>query len=1244
MPVPSSYRNALPFMVRNYARQFGVTIEVKGAHAYSTHNSIVIPELNLSDPTLARLTYGFLAHEAGHLRYSDFDTCAQLNNEVLLRIVNSLEDGRIEYLMARNFVGVYENLELLNQCLMRDNHQILIQGHSWTKLDLLTTTLVLLSQERFNNYPGVAVLKRDYLNELSCLMNEADLHEIIALTYRLPSCHSTHDIIDLAYDIYDIMQRPSCFVPNFTRFALRYQCTSHFDLENCRRLAAAYGQTFSAPVICPSPDLKLTAAQDLVKASGITATLAELSSDYVPDFLSPCEPSFMPKSNSAALLERVSSATLETAQDLSDSSAGSAAESARLFTKSRSLREQSAQNLGRALSELIPSISTSSREGQAVHAALKARQAHHTQEAPERAPFELTALGHALSFNPASYDVYLGLGNSEAVPFFGISAPPSPYQGPYRTRAEWAQALSVGQIKAQDQMPQRQEHLSARWAALEAELNHNAPSEELYWRLKQRDLAPIAAEAHLTGENISKLGLTRVTPSLELCTRIILNAWADPSIEQPLLPWLELRNLPPQFKELMLRALAAQDERIQKLKALRAPIVGLAATPNECAMQTQHALQVCADFFQNSFSCTSLSRAITNSNTVRAQRGLWPVIQLSQDPLELATLDWGNAPQQACTLPPELVHGDSATIATPVLDVAEHLGSFFKQYLLQRRREVKFQRSEAILQELGLLNSRSLDAAPSLNLATYCYDQDSGQCFNRDLLLRRLVAQRTLLHNCPTTIAPTVHPNHYLGLINAQGKHCSKQPTVPTAKPAAVDFTAPKGPLELLPQDRLGLSERLQALFKSPQLHSWDDAPAAFNAAAVNIPEINATAVNVPAVYTSAANSAAVNAADANAAAPASCAPTKVEVLQMLLSALPEPVNCDQQDQFLGWLKRQTKGTSMSHQRDPRLECTLNDALREFWYVRSDNCPEQNVPALEPSAVLDRMAQRQGIAENAQGGLVVCPHPQKDPATYTVPSYYQLDLKQFVAQVKRQYDPLRRKLRQRLQSYLECLQEYGKSGRRLDVRRAARLPVGETRIFKRRSYLSDENTALHLLVDCSGSMGQCATNQGNATRLEETRIYQACAAALTLGLALDQLSGLELMITFFPHCLEDQPYFNVIAKGERVSAHPERLWHPPYGGTPMDQALNYAAETVLRCNATRSIVVVITDGQPNKPEALIQEVHKAQDCGIEVYGIGINESEGHKYFEHFYDLTDFSNLTAELCTLVGQVFKLPEVA
>ena len=1231
----AAYRDALPFIARTYSRKFGVTIEVKGTHAYSTSNSIVIPELDLQDQTLARLTYGFLAHEAGHLRFSDFEQCEALGNEVLLRLVNSLEDGRIEYLMARNFVGVYENLELLNQCLLRDNHRLLLSGQIWSKLDLLTTTLVLLSHERFNNYPGVSLIKRDYLNELSCLFNEADLNDIMAQTYRLPQCRNTGDVIAIARDIYAILQRPTCLIPNFTRFALRYQLSSHYDLENCRSLAAGYGQDFSAPVICPSPDLKLRAASELVSAAGLSATVAELFSDYIPDFIAPRAPSFMPQNNSAALLSRVGRLALSASKALSDESAGNSRESARLFARSRAQREQSALNLGRALSELIPVLSTKDAQSLAVRQELSARSAALPEpKPPERTPLELSALAHALSCNPESYDVHLGLDPSTTVPFYGVTATPSPYQGPELTRQAWAQAVSCAQAHYDD-TPQRSEpELPAELAALEAQWARDR-SDERYWRLPYRDVLPLGQQPHITSSDVAELGLARVTPSLELCTRLILEAWAYPQRELPLLPWLDLRNLPPQFKELLQQALTAQEERINALKALRAPVPGLVTTVQECAQHTAQALQQCRAFYQHSLSSTNLSSTISSSNALRAQRGLWPVIQLCQDPLELELLGWGNNPQQGGRLT------DSEPASALVWEVAEQVGPAFKQELLQQRRTVKFQRREAILRELGLYDERSLNHHPSLNLATYCYDSASGQCYERNQLLRSLVAKRIVLHNCPTTIAAAVHPEHYQGFIAAQAKHCPDLPTPP--RPIMPEMVWERSAqLKLLSIDHTKVSDQLSQLYKSPQLQAWEQAPLAFNAATPQ----TAAAIPAPAPQASAATALAhplAATAPRKARKAKEQRPTKVEVLQLLLSALPEPADRATQDQFLRWLNAQAPAPQLSHLRDPRLECTLTDALREYWYVRWDGSAG-SVPELTASTVLDRMAHKQGLSEQNAGGLVVCPQQSKDPTPENIPSYYQLDLKQFVATTKRQYAPLRQQLRRRLQSYLECRQEHGRSGRVLDVRRAAQLVVGQTDIFKQRSYCADESTALHLLVDCSGSMGQSAANEAESTRLEDTRIYQACSAALTLGLALDRLPGLALMITFFPHTLEDQPYFNVIAPGEHVSAHPERLWHPPYGGTPMDQALNYAAESVLRCRATRSIVVIITDGQPNRPDALLKEVRKAQDCGIEIYGIGINESAGHQYFEHFYDLTDFSNLTAELCRLVSQLFALPEVA
>ena len=1271
MAIPSSYRNALPYMVRHYAHQLGVTIEVKGSHAYSTSDSIVIPELDLSDPTLARLTYGFLAHEAGHLRYSDFDQCAQLDNEVLLRIVNSLEDGRIEYLMARGFIGVYENLELLNQCLMRDSHQALLHpcGQPWTKLDLLCIALVLVSHEHFNNYPGVSVLKRAYLDELNYLMNEAALQEIVATTWHLRSCHDTSDVIAVAAAIYDILQQPNTFVPNFTRFAQHYQCTSQFDLNNCRALAEAYGQTFVLPSSPTAPHsvasvTSVASAEPMARATGLQATLTQLCERYCPQFLAPREPGFMPKSNSAALLERWGAPQLTHAQALSDLSAGHAGEAARLFARGKAQRAKSAAHLGRALKELIPSVSTDSALGQSVSAQLQARCAGQGNEpaallgaAPPKItaadaadatmPLELSALQQALSFDPEHFDLgaALALAAATPVPFFGVSPEPSPYQGPYRTRCEWGAALSLGQ-KLAHQAPraaapsaQRNAVLPPDWVALEQRWDDD--SAERYWRLAQRDLSSIRGAAHLTAEELSKLGLKRVTPSLELCTRLILEAWAYPTLEQPLLPWLDLRNLPEPVKTQLELALTFQDERLSALKNLRTPLRGLVA-PQECYRRTAHAVTTWREFLALVVTAPSLMELIRASNDVRAHSDLWPAIQYRQERGELVALAWGNNPKALSPLcAPLLPEGVSpeqvAALDRSYVDIAAHLSTYYKQHLLRQRRVLKFQRQEAILQEQGLLNPHSLDLNPSLNPAHYC--QAAGHTYERPLLQRALIAKHAVLHNCPSTIAATVAPDHFQALTTAQSKYGpAPAPTALPAKTAAA--TAAPAP---------SLRAILEQLYKTPQLTDWDAAPAAFNGAVQGADQgaLASAPAGAPESAPESAPAGAPESAPAGAQKGLAAPATKVEVLQLLLSAAPTSVTRAQQDEFMAWLKRQTPQEHWGHPRDPRLECTFNDALREYWYVRSEYCPEgeaATLPELEPARVIERFAQQQELSAHGTEGWQVTPHTNKDQDLSTVPSYYQLDLKQFVADVKRKYDPLRRQLRRRLQSYLECQQEYGRRGHTLDARRAQRLPLGETRIFQQRTQLADHNTVLHLLVDCSGSMGQCATHGAATCTLADTRIYQACAAALTLGLALDHLAGLDLMITFFPHSRADQPYFNVISIGEHVSAHPERLWHPPFGGTPMDQALNYAAESVLRCAATRAIIVILTDGQPNNPAALRAEVSRAQDSGIEIYGIGINESQGQQYFEHFYNLTDFSDLTYELCTLVSHVFKLPEVA
>ncbi|SFS82012.1 hypothetical protein SAMN02910357_02022 [Succinivibrio dextrinosolvens] len=113
--------NALPIMVNNYAKLFGVSVRIQGSTAYTNGKVITIPRLDIKNPIKARLAYGYLAHESAHIRYTDFSILKKdkiKNNLFLFSLFNILEDSRIEALISKEYIGVYENLELLSDYYM----------------------------------------------------------------------------------------------------------------------------------------------------------------------------------------------------------------------------------------------------------------------------------------------------------------------------------------------------------------------------------------------------------------------------------------------------------------------------------------------------------------------------------------------------------------------------------------------------------------------------------------------------------------------------------------------------------------------------------------------------------------------------------------------------------------------------------------------------------------------------------------------------------------------------------------------------------------------------------------------------------------------------------------------------------------------------------------------------------------------------------------------------------------------
>ena len=166
----------------------------------------------------------------------------------------------------------------------------------------------------------------------------------------------------------------------------------------------------------------------------------------------------------------------------------------------------------------------------------------------------------------------------------------------------------------------------------------------------------------------------------------------------------------------------------------------------------------------------------------------------------------------------------------------------------------------------------------------------------------------------------------------------------------------------------------------------------------------------------------------------------------------------------------------------------------------------------------------------------------------------------------------------------------GRRGR-LDTGQLHRLTVSDPRVFRTKSERVGIDTAVHILLDCSGSMVR--------------RIRLACQACYAVASALDA-SKINVAVTAFPSSqLPSGSYSTVapiIAHGQKVHIG---LDLSPAGGTPMGEALWWVMQDMLPLSERRKIILVVTDGEPDSMDCATQAIEQGVMAGFEIYGIGI---------------------------------------
>jgi len=198
-----------------------------------------------------------------------------------------------------------------------------------------------------------------------------------------------------------------------------------------------------------------------------------------------------------------------------------------------------------------------------------------------------------------------------------------------------------------------------------------------------------------------------------------------------------------------------------------------------------------------------------------------------------------------------------------------------------------------------------------------------------------------------------------------------------------------------------------------------------------------------------------------------------------------------------------------------------------------------------------------------------------------------------------------------------------RSGNRIDGRKLVRLSQGDSRVFERRTHKQAPNTALHLLVDASGSMSGCY-DHSRRLRL----IDLAMDSAVALALALEGISGVNPAITRFPHEDTDN-VIPLLKHGQKVRPHASAFSAFTNGGTPLHTAIWYAAASVLATKEERKVIMVLTDGEPDDYDAAKSVIRRCEATGIELVGVGICIDTSH-LFDNSICINNVSDLRSEL--------------
>jgi cobaltochelatase CobT len=198
-------QGALPIVARQVGRRTDVEVIIGPYSPHRSGKQIFLPALPLDDEGLETVAFGYLLHEAAHVRY---DGPAVVKSALQERLRNVLQDPVDERLLGVEFPGYARRLRQLITKLVKDGQFAAPEETSSPLVKLETYMLyrlraVLLGQQALTDYAKRAEeLARAALSAGVCT-------KIGSIMGRVPSLRTRQDVADLALEVLDVIQKES---------------------------------------------------------------------------------------------------------------------------------------------------------------------------------------------------------------------------------------------------------------------------------------------------------------------------------------------------------------------------------------------------------------------------------------------------------------------------------------------------------------------------------------------------------------------------------------------------------------------------------------------------------------------------------------------------------------------------------------------------------------------------------------------------------------------------------------------------------------------------------------------------------------------------------------------------------------------------------------------------------------------------------------------------------------------------